>query len=571
MRRYHALALIFVSLLGCLLLSQTSPPDVASQQPIIKSEVRIVLVDVVVTQGKGETVGGLHKEDFQATEDGQPQKISFFEEHTGGRVSAVPMPPMPPDVYTNYPRVKLTDSVNVLLLDSLNTQAVDQTYVRPQMEKYLEAAMAAPTGARLAIFTLGSKLRMVQGFTEDSSELKASLLDPKSGTQAKFESQMASPARKAGEKMACDRIRSPAGQDACRDFMAEESGERNADRVGMTLQAFQALARYLAPIPGRKNVMWLAGSFPIHFFPETGARRKISVSHQAEVQQTAELLTADQVAVYPIQATGLDPNAVNDPTSYGKPIEADEADRSFNQIAMELLARDTGGKAFYNTNGLSEAMAQAIAEGSHFYTLTYAPTNASMDGKYRHIEVKIVNGNYKLAYRRGYYAENAKFASTSDKKRKSDALLPLIGFGMPDFAQIMYKVRVLPLKTVPRTEQAGSIEELREPSVRYGLDFAISPQDLRLETTADGVRHGSVEVTVIAYDRDGKALGLVSKKSEIALKPDVYTDLMRVGLQVHKEIDVPGGEVYLRTGVYDLNSSKAGTLGIALGGLARAR
>jgi VWFA-related protein len=569
MRRYYALAPIFVSLLSCSLLAQTPPPDVAGQQPAIKSEVRIVFVDVVVTRGQGETVGGLHKEDFQATEDGQPQKISFFEEHTGGRVSAVPMPPMPPDVYTNYPRVKLTDSVNVLLLDSLNTQAVDQTYVRPQMAKYLEAAMAAPTGARLAIFTLGSTLRMVKGFTEDSSDLKASLLDPKSETQAKFESQMASPSRKAGEKFACDRIRSAPGQDACRDFMADEAGNRNGDRVGMTLQAFQALARYLAPIPGRKNVMWLAGSFPVHFFPDTGARRKIPVSHQAEVQQTAELLTADQVAVYPIQATGLDPSAVNDPTNYGKPIEADEADRSFNQIAMELLARDTGGKAFYNTNGLSEAMAQAIAEGSHFYTLTYAPTNAIMDGKYRHIEVKIIDGNYKLAYRRGYYAENAKFASTSDENRKSDALLPLIGFGMPDFAQIMYKVRVQPV-TVPRTEQAGSIEELRQRPVRYGLDFAISPQDLRLETTSDGVRHGGVEVTVIAYDRDGKALSVVSKKSEIALKPDVYMDLMRVGLQVHKEIDVPGGEVYLRTGVYDLNSSKAGTLGIALGGRAAA-
>jgi len=177
MRRYHLSALIFVPLLCCSLLSQTPPPSATSQQPVIKSEVRIVLVDVVVTQGKGETVGGLHKEDFQATEDGQPQTISFFEEHTGGRVSAVPLPPMPPDVYTNYPRVKLTDSVNVLLLDSLNTQAIDQTYVRPQMAKYLEAAMAVPTGARPAIFTLGSKLRMVRGLRRilPSSRLRCSI------------------------------------------------------------------------------------------------------------------------------------------------------------------------------------------------------------------------------------------------------------------------------------------------------------------------------------------------------------------------------------------------------------
>jgi hypothetical protein len=44
----------------------------------------------------------------------------------------------------------------------------------------------------------------------------------------------------------------------------------------------------------------------------------------------------------------------------------------------------------------------------------------------------------------------------------------------------------------------------------------------------------------------------------------VYEELQRVGLQVHQEIDVPAGEIYLRTGVYDLNSGKAGTLGIAL-------
>ena len=86
-----------------------------------------MLVDVVVTSGD-EPVGGLRKEDFQVTEDGRPQTISFFEEHTGGTVSAVALPPAPPGVYTNYPTIKTTDSINVLLLDSLNTQASDQTY-----------------------------------------------------------------------------------------------------------------------------------------------------------------------------------------------------------------------------------------------------------------------------------------------------------------------------------------------------------------------------------------------------------------------------------------------------------
>ena len=177
------------------------------QGPAIKSEVRIVVVDVVVTGAKGQPASGLKKEDFQVSEDGKGQVVSFFEAHTGGRVTPVALPEMPPGVFTNYPTVKTTDSVNVLLLDSLNTQALDQTYVRPQMEKYLEAAIAAPNGSRQAIFALGQELRMIRGFTVDSAKSLAAVDDPKSHTEAKYEYQLASPARKAAEAAACAGIR----------------------------------------------------------------------------------------------------------------------------------------------------------------------------------------------------------------------------------------------------------------------------------------------------------------------------------------------------------------------------
>jgi len=65
----------------------------------------------------------------------------------------------------------------------------------------------------------------------------------------------------------------------------------------------------------------------------------------------------------------------------------------------------------------------------------------------------------------------------------------------------------------------------------------------------------------VAYDRDGKLLNSIRKKSEIVLDQRAYTDVMRVGLQMDREIDVPEGQVLLRTGIYDLNSGKAGTLG----------
>jgi len=527
------------------------------QVPTIKTAVRVVLVDVVVTQGKGEPVTGLRKEDFQVSEDGRPQTISFFEEHRGGTVSPVALPPMPADVYTNYPTIRTTDSINVLLLDSLNTQATDQVYVRPQMVKYLRAELAAPKGARLAIFTLGQKLRMVRGFTADSAASLKALIDPKSGTEAKFEPQMASPGRIASENLVCYGIRSPAGQAACRDFLSEERAERARDRVAMTLQAFQALAHYLSQFPGRKNVMWISDSFPINFFPEASPRGAPRKEYQGDIRQTVDLLTADQVAVYPISARALTAEENTHPDQYGRPVDEGSGDAAFDQIAMESLARNTGGRPFYNTNDLSNAMADAINSGSHYYTLTYTPTNRKSDGKYRRIELKAQNSSYKLAYRRGYYAENSETERAVEQKGPRDPLLPLMSFGMPDFAEVLYKVRVAVL-------QRSSDSDISKSLVRCALDFAILPQDVKLETDADGTRSGAFEVAVIAYDSDGKALNAISKRVPIRLQPDVLAKMQRVGFQLHEEIDLPKSEVLLRTGIYDLTSNHAGTLEIPL-------
>ena len=83
---------------------------------------------------KGEAaVTGLRKQQFEVFEDGKLQQIDFFEEHSANAVPAgevPPMPKMPDGVYTNVPPAPTNDSVNVLLLDALNTDPQDQSYVR---------------------------------------------------------------------------------------------------------------------------------------------------------------------------------------------------------------------------------------------------------------------------------------------------------------------------------------------------------------------------------------------------------------------------------------------------------
>jgi hypothetical protein len=189
-----------------------------------------------------------------------------------------------------------------------------------------------------------------------------------------------------------------------------------------------------------------------------------------------------------------------------------------------------------------------------------------MDRKYRRIQVKLLTGKYNLAYRRGYYAEDAKAPEAATQRQPADSLSTLMGFGLPDFSQIIYKVRVLAKdpRTATDTALAGGNTDLQGPLTRYGVDFAISIDDLKLDETPDGMRHGSMHIMLIAYDREGKPLNLVSQKREILLHPKEYVALKEAGLQVHQEIDVPKGDFYLRTGIYDLNSHHSGTLGVPL-------
>jgi hypothetical protein len=128
-------------------------------------------------------------------------------------------------------------------------------------------------------------------------------------------------------------------------------------------------------------------------------------------------------------------------------------------------------------------MKEAINIGSHYYTLTYTPTytpsNIKTDAKFRRIEVKGISRSYELAYRRGYYKASPETESAVERNVVSDPLLPLMSFGMPDFAEILFKVRVAALPGDPSADPTKSV-------VRYGVDFAILPQDVKLETTVGG-------------------------------------------------------------------------------------
>ena len=579
-------------------LAQNENVAGTDQQPTFKSNVRVVLVDLVVTNSKNEPVTGLTKDKVQVFEDGKLQTLASFEEHAG--IPDVPglsrMAKLPPNVFSNVPLAKAGEAANILLLDSLNTQMADQSYVHARMIKYIKDIRP---GTRLAIFTLSDRLRFVQGFTEDPALLMAAVNGKNGSGNPELSSLLQTGAEQTANQQAVGDMRrmaatsGPGGAaeiqaaaDALNAFQSENTGSQNGVRAKLTLQAINQLAMYLQAIPGRKNVIWFTGSFPLNTLSSDPNMLR---DFGPEVAKTANLLAAARIAIYPIGvgAMGLAPHRIYDSaipaastgitgartaTLYQtQSLDTESTARVQNNASLEELADNTGGQFFINTNGFNDVLDKVVKTGTYYYTLTYSPSNQNMDGRLRHIQIKLVDGKYQLAYRRGYYATNDFMAPVLEPAATGDPLKPLMEHGTPDSTEILYTMKVVPAATQPGnlepgpgSKRAGGNDQLKGAVTRYTVTFTVSPERLALETSADGTQQGNLEVTLLAYDRDGTPVNWMVRMLQLRLPRERYQQEQANGVRWNLEIDVPTSGLYLRSGLYDMGSNKAGTMEIPI-------
>jgi VWFA-related protein len=544
------------------------------------------LLDVIVTDKHGEFIPGLQAADFTVLEDNKPQKISAFAAQAPAATPAKSYPPieLPAHQYTNFAFIKPeTDRpVTVVLMDMLNTAGMDRANARKQMIKFLEKL---PTGQPIALFALTSKLSMIQGFSADSTTLVAAakalleyqsqLLSPE--TQRQQDENLAStlesvggPASTHGQGTGSMPI-APIGQ-AIRDAVTVQVAFQKAERMYLTLNALDTLARAVSGYPGRKNLIWLSADFPVAFGPDLtpysvarsdqspGRARNPQVrdleKEAVPLHQTAALLAAARMAVYPIDVrgqvslgTGFD---VSTSTSYigagDMPDAAAGAHmRQMNDMwdaheAMSDIARETGGRAFYGTNDLKDAMSRSVQQGSSYYTLAYAPTNRDWNGKYRKIEVKTATAGTQLTYRRGYYALAERTLSAD---RAAITMKAAMQLSVPEFTGLLLRVQVLP-------------PDADHNVVR--IDYAVDAHDINFSDSADQRKVASVDFAVTAWDKELKLAGNKVDTMEMTLRADPYHQVLRTGVPFHQELELKPGTYTLRLGVLDRGSNKIGSV-----------
>ncbi len=546
-----------IALVSALVLNLAAGPMILSAQQAsadvptltIRANTRLVVVDVVVRDKKGQPITGLKAEDFTVEENGKKQRIATFT--PPGANQGSPQTP-PPGILSNHPEfLKPAGVPTVLLLDAANSVFHDQAYGRGQMLKYaLEQNLA---GKPMAVMALSDQLRVLQNFTTDPKVLAAAVngLHP--------ESPILQPGPPV-PTLVVDGGLAPTAAMAIASAQAEAAGFQNmvADynmdrRIMITLQAMQDLSRMLSGFSGRKNVVWLTASFPFDLVPDdqsiTNAELKSElptvrqnslsknvsagryqdrvIKYADAIKQSEAALASAGIAVYPVDMRGIMTSGID----------------VNNMFALQDLAAETGGKAYVNQNEIKDGIALAVADENASYSLGYYPENKKWDGKFRSFKVKLDRRDTEISYRRGYFALDPTLDKNWAPDQEAAGALQMSG----PATQVSFMAQIKPT----------------DPG-KARVMFLVDAHTLSTEDASGGKK---MNVTFYAgvYNSNGKNLGGAQTiKVEHTFDAATLQQVLDKGLMVPLDIDTPADGKQVRLVVLD---NKTGLIGSVRGPL----
>jgi VWFA-related protein len=622
-------------------LAAQNPDRSASDAPVaedsglvLHQNVRRVVVDVIVTDAQGNPVPGLRAENFRLSENGKAQSIRQFEWHGAESTFEPPVPAvhLPMRTFMNLPQVPEKGAPTVLLYDVLNTPVSAQPYAHAQMVDFLKKN----EDQQIAIFVLSDRLRLLQGFTSNRELLERAATRKEMGTQRTAYTEGAgsgsfatgaAPGNSNPQAAARGNSNAPGSgetdgtpvasdsavdvQSALRHMEAEEEAAMLDRRVDITLEAFEEIGRFLAGVPCRKNLIWFSGSFPASVGPDPVDMVNGSTSmrfYSGRMRVASDLLNTAQVAVYPVNARGLQTSSFFDVSGGTSPMERigagmvtakvttvasikavkdNAVQLAAEQATMDDIAQQTGGRAFYNTNGLMQALRTAAADGAAYYTIVYAPTNAKFDGSLRRIGVNLDRGGYHLFYRRSYFADDLAYKATSEFEPEVDgapaALASAAGFGTPQAHQLLFAahldavgapVAASPVQMallMPYQQQAAKAAHRKyvppgkpvqlQP---YTIQYAVLANQLELPASAKGAYLPHLSLAALAFDADGNTLCGIDTTIADAIPPSRIDDVLLNGYKPVQVLFVPVNATIIRLVVRDDRSGRLGSMEVRL-------
>lgn len=459
---------------------------------------KLVLLDVVVTDRKGNVVTNLKQDDFQVFEDGRPEQILNFE------APGLNAPPPVAKITSTaeLDRVAPQAPVNIVVLDEINTKFEDMAFARYSLKKYLEAQpdkLNQPT--MLAAVTL-KRFVVLQDYTQD----KNVILDALSHHFAQYPWHY--------------------GSDSW-----------NAEKFTRTFAALLQVAEATAGHPGHKNMIWIGRGFPSIRVDEMMPDEADNLT--ATIQMCINKLRDARITLYTVDPVGLSTTETTD-------VEGFDLDDPFgSNIQFDAVAVATGGKPFYGRNDVNAEIGTSIHNGTSFYTLSYRPDNQSdLASPFRSIRVVMKDHNLRATTREGYYTSTAAEAISTEPDAGKKQML----FDMFAAADTTLVYDGIPVEI---TQRAG------DP---WNLGIRVDEQSLTWSNhDPSGERAAQIQFLIASFNRNNKMIRRTAQTITIH-DPNLHRDSSRTPKNIYLRFRLPHEIVpaRVRVVVRDPDSGKVG-------------
>ena len=508
------LLLFLFAVLPACLQGQQPQQDAPSQPYTFRTGTRIVLLDVVVTDKKGNVVTNLKQSDFSIYDDGTQQRIRSFE---GPETHAMPRA-AGLVVRSTADLAKIgTAPVTILVLDELNTSFEDMAYSRGRLEKYLLAQPEIMTQPTELLVATNTKFNVINDFTQDRAAELATLKKHFPELPSKFN-------------------KSGAG------------GAGAMERMAQSMNALYLMAESTRGTPGRKTIIWVGKGFPAVDLTKTDAATTDML--QAAIRRLTEALLQSRITLYTI-----DP--ANQISSVGQIATADNLEDFENdarsdgqpfadQINFSTLAPATGGQAFFSRNDVDAEVAQATADGASYYTMSYSPQiDPDAKDKYRKIRVHTTDPNLTATFRDGYYSKPTPTGAskTGDAPKTKEEVR----------AELEAEMGKAAMGTVTFNGVNVTLDKTPDGKLKLG----VTSGDLTFTDENNGKFRAEITVIEVAFNKGGKALAHSSKELSAEVMGQIKNPAQKAGFLI--PLDAPAGTTRVRVVVRDAVSGKIGT------------
>ncbi len=414
---------------------------IAAQQPqrrgddVIRVNTELVQTDFMVFDKQGNFVDGLKSDQFVLKVEGKPHEITFFDRIAAGsrneeaQLAAARGNPTNPDTKTTAVPLDRGRTV-MFFLDDFHLSPGSMSQARSLLKRFVDREMRQNDLS--AIASASGQLGFLQQLT-DNREVMLTAIARLKNQQLMLQTAERPPMSEY-QAMAVEQHDSDVFEyyvdaiikenpmlprQTAAEMVRTRASQILEDASSITtrsLASFRAFVENTAGLPSRKLIFFISDGFLLD--------RNHSDNYD-RLQFITNAAAKSGSVIYSIDARGLtsglpDASAQVAVDPSGRLTRGAMGELKATQDAMNALASDTGGRAFFNTNALSVAVASALKETSIYYLLAWRPDNDEQrNTKFRRLEVSVAGRpDLVVRFRRGFGESSDEAAKRSKEAEK---------------------------------------------------------------------------------------------------------------------------------------------------------